>query len=157
MQFRKESVINASPETVFAFHQLPDAFERLIPPWDNLKIVQKADMTKVGSQAIVEQQFFGFSVARIVAEHTKYDPPHMFEDVLVKGPFKYWRHKHIVKQFEDRAKLIDEIEFKLPFSFLGTGAAVLFVLPKLEKMFEYRHKVTKEWCENADSHSTMEI
>ena len=43
MKFVKESVIKASPERVFAFHHLPDAFERLIPPWEKVKVVQKAE------------------------------------------------------------------------------------------------------------------
>jgi len=34
MRFTKESVIRATPERVFAFHELPDAFERLMPPWE---------------------------------------------------------------------------------------------------------------------------
>ncbi|MEZ5345599.1 MAG: SRPBCC family protein [Pyrinomonadaceae bacterium] len=157
MKFRKSSEIFASPERVFGFHQMPDAFERLIPPWEDLKIIQKADISEIGSQAIVEQRFLGFPVARIIAEHTKYDPPRIFEDVIVEGPVKHWRHQHIVKEFEDHAKLIDEIEFELPFYFAGSLAASLIVLPKLEKMFEYRHKITKEWCENAGSGSTLEI
>jgi hypothetical protein len=32
--------------------------------------------------------------------------------------------------------------------FLGAIAAPFVVVPKLEKMFEFRHQVTREWCEN---------
>ena len=155
--FKKESIIKAPPERVFAFHELPDAFERLIPPWENVEVIQKADISKIGSQAIVVQKFLGLTVARLVAEHTKYDPPRMFEDTIVSGPIKFWRHRHIVEPYEDRAKLRDEIEFELPFSVFGAAAASLFVLPKLEKMFEYRHMTTIKWCENADTHSSLEI
>jgi hypothetical protein len=31
--------------------------------------------------------------------------------------------------------------------FLGQIAAPLAILPKLEKMFAYRHEVTRKWCE----------
>jgi len=58
MRFVKESVIKASPERVFGFHELPDAFERLMPPWEDATIVKKADISKVGSQAIIEQKLF---------------------------------------------------------------------------------------------------
>ena len=40
MKFVKESVINASAEKVFAFHEAPDAFERLQPPWQTTEIVE---------------------------------------------------------------------------------------------------------------------
>jgi ligand-binding SRPBCC domain-containing protein len=148
MQFIKESVIKATPERVFAFHELPDAFERLVPPWENVKIVQMADISQVGSRAIIEQKIFGIVPSRWVAEHTAYDPPRMFEDVQIEGPFAYWRHRHIIERHKDGATLRDEIEFEPPMSFIGDLAAPLFILPRIEKMFDHRHQVTKEWCES---------
>lgn len=147
MRFVKESVIKASPERVFAFHELPDAIERLVPPWENVTIVQKADIAKVGSQAILEQKILGIVPSRWVAEHTVYDPPHLFEDIQISGPFASWRHRHIIEPHPEGAILRDEIEFEPPMSFIGDLAAPFLIVPKIEKMFEYRHQVTKEWCE----------
>lgn len=149
MRFTKSTVINASPERVFEFHLLPDAFERLVPPWEDAKIIQKADVTKVGSRAIIEQKIFGLVPMQWVAEHTAYDPPKMFEDVQISGPFKSWRHRHIVEAHPDGAVLIDEIEFEPPMGFLGTMVAPVVILPKIEKMFDFRHEVTKKWCESS--------
>lgn len=148
MKFIKESVIKASPERVFSFHELPDAIERLIPPWENAVIIQKADISKVGSQAIIEQKIFGIVPSRWVAEHTAYDPPRMFEDIQMSGPFKSWRHQHIVKPHPDGALLRDEIDLEPPLSIFGKLAAPLLIIPRIEKMFEYRHQVTREWCED---------
>ena len=148
MQFVKESVIGAAPERVFAFHELPDAFERLIPPWENASIVQKADISQIGSRAIIEQKIFGLFPSHWIAEHTAFDPPRMFEDVQISGPFKSWRHRHIVLPHPNGSVLRDEVEFEPPLWFLGSLAAPFAILPKIEKMFEYRHKVTKEWCES---------
>lgn len=150
MEFVKETVIAASAERVFSFHELPDAFERLIPPWENIKMIQRADISEIGSQVIIQQTVFGFIKQRIVAEHTKYDPPRMFEDRLISSPFKSWVHQHIVEPHEDGAVLRDEIEYDLGLSYLGLAATPLFVMPKLNKMFDYRHKVTKKWCESKD-------
>lgn len=147
MQFVKESIIKAAPEKVFAFHELPDAFERLVPPWENARIIQKADITKIGSRAIIEQKIFGLIPAKWVAEHTKYEPPQIFEDVQISGPFKSWRHQHIVLPHASGAILRDEIEFEPPMSIFGTLAAPFLIVPKIEKMFEYRHEVTRKWCE----------
>ena len=147
MKFARESIIKAPPEKVFAFHALPDAIERLIPPWENAKIIQKADITKIGSQAIIEQKIFGLFPSRWVAEHTKYEPPRLFEDVQISGPFKAWRHQHIIEPHAEGALLKDEIEFEPPFRIFGAIAAPFAILPKLEKMFAYRHEVTRKWCE----------
>lgn len=147
MTFVKESIIQASPERVFAFHELPDAFVRLTPPWEASRIIQVAPNLHTGSRAIIETKVFGLIPARWVAEHTLYDPPRMFEDVQVSGPFKSWRHRHIIKPHEQGSILRDEIEYEPPLGFFGRLAAPLAVVPRLEKMFEYRHRVTREWCE----------
>lgn len=148
MKFVKESIIKADPARVFAFHELPDAIERLIPPWENARVVEKADISRIGSQAIVEQKIFGLIPSRWIAEHTRYEPPRMFEDVQISGPFKSWRHQHLVLPHEAGTILRDEIEFEPPFWILGKLAAPFIILPKLEKMFDYRHKITKQWCES---------
>ncbi|MEZ5429568.1 MAG: SRPBCC family protein [Pyrinomonadaceae bacterium] len=148
MQFVKESIIKAPPERVFAFHQLPDALERLMPPWEEARVIRKADITEIGSRAVIEQKLLGLFPVRWVAEHTAYDPPRMFEDVQISGPFKSWRHRHIVKPHENGSILRDEIEFEPPFWYLGMAAAPFVIKPKIEKMFEYRHRVTKEYCES---------
>jgi ligand-binding SRPBCC domain-containing protein len=148
VKFIKETIIKASPERVFAFHELPDAFEQLMPPWEKADIIQKADISVIGSQAIIEQKIFGLIPSRWVAEHTKYDPPRMFEDIQLSGPFSSWRHQHIVLPHNDGAILRDEIEYEPPMWIFGRIAAPFAVVPKLEKMFEYRHQVTKKWCES---------
>lgn len=147
MRFSKSTLIKASPERVFEFHLLPDAFERLVPPWENARIIQKADVTKIGSRAIIEQKIFGLVPVQWVAEHTAYDPPRSFEDIQVSGPFKTWRHRHIVESHPEGAMLIDEIDFEAPMGFLGTIVAPVLILPKIERMFDFRHEVTKDWCE----------
>lgn len=147
MRFLKESVIHASPERVWAFHELPDAFERLLPPWEKATIVQKADISVIGSRAIIEQKIFGIVPSRWVAEHTAYDPRHSFEDVQISGPFAKWRHRHIIEPHAEGALLRDDIEYEPPLWIFGALAAPFAIVPKLEKMFAYRHEVTRKWCE----------
>lgn len=145
--FIKESIICALPECVFAFHELPEALQRLTPPWESVQILQAAADLNVGSRAIIKSRSFGLFPALWVAEHTAYDPPHMFEDVQVEGPFRYWRHRHIIKPHSAGAVLRDEIEYKPPLGLIGQLAAPVVIVPRLEKLFEYRHCVTREWCE----------
>ncbi|MDQ3634803.1 MAG: SRPBCC family protein [Acidobacteriota bacterium] len=151
MKFVKESIIKATPEEVFAFHELPDAIERLIPPWENAEIIQKADISKIGSQAIIKQKILGIIPSRWVAEHTAYDPPNMFEDIQISGPFRRWQHRHIIRSHAEGAILRDEIEYKPPLAFLGMIATPFLITPKLEKMFDYRHEVTKKYCEKGEN------
>jgi ligand-binding SRPBCC domain-containing protein len=43
--------------------------------------------------------------------------------------------------------LRDEIEYEPPFGFMGRLAEPLLVRPRLEKLFDYRHEITRRWCE----------
>ena len=148
MLFVKESIIRAAPETVFAFHELPDAFRRLMPPWEKGRIIQAAPDLRPGSRAIIETKVLGLFRFRWVAEHTLYDPPQLFEDIQIKGPFRAWRHTHIVKPHREGAVLRDQIEYQPPFGPLGRLMSPMIITPRLEKMFDFRHRVTREWCES---------
>jgi hypothetical protein len=145
--FVKESVIRAALERVFAFHELPDALARLTPPWETGRVLQAARISEVGSVAVVETRLFGFVPVRWVARHTLYDPPRAFEDVQERGPFSYWRHRHTVLPHPEGATLRDDIEYEPPLGPLGRLAEPFLIKPRLEKLFAYRHEVTRAWCE----------
>ena len=147
MNFIRESLIHASPERVFAFHELPDVFERLMPPWENSRIIQSAPNLLPGATAIIETRILGLIPARWEARHTVYEPPHLFEDVQVKGPFRKWRHRHRIEPHAEGAILRDEIEYEPPLGLLGRLASPFMVEPRLRRLFEYRHRITREWCE----------
>ncbi|MEP6922290.1 MAG: SRPBCC family protein [bacterium] len=147
MRFVRQSVIHATPDRVFAFHEQPDVLLRLLPPWESARIIQSAKISDVGAQAIIETTIFGPFSVRWIAEHTLYDPPHMFEDVQVKGPFRSWRHRHIVEPHADGALLRDEIDYEPPLGIFGRAFAPLLIERRLNKLFEFRHRVTSEWAE----------
>ena len=150
MRFVKESFIRASPESVFAFHEQPEALVLLLPPWESARVIQSAKISEVGARAIVETQIFGPIKVQWIAEHTVYDPPHMFEDIQVKGPFRSWRHRHLVEPRKNGATLLDEIDYEPPLGFVGRSFAPLLIESRLRKLFDYRHQVTREWCEGRE-------
>jgi ligand-binding SRPBCC domain-containing protein len=147
MRFVKECVIRASPERVFEFHEQPDVLSLLMPPWESARVIQAAKISDVGAQAIIETRIFGPVKMRWVAQHTLYQPPSLFEDVQVKGPFRSWRHRHIVEPHAEGAILRDEIDYEPPLGLLGRAIAPLLVQKRLHKLFNYRHDVTRRWCE----------
>jgi ligand-binding SRPBCC domain-containing protein len=147
MHFLKESLINAPPERVFAFHEQDSVLELLSPPWETARVIQHARISDIGSRAIIETNIIGPIRTRWIAEHTVYQPPHLFEDVQIKGPFRSWRHRHIINAHAEGATLRDEIEYEPPLGILGQMFAPLLIERRLCKLFEYRHQVIREWCE----------
>ena len=59
MRFIHESVIRATPDRVFAFHELPDALPRLTPPWERGHVVALPRSLQVGEQTVVEIRVLG--------------------------------------------------------------------------------------------------
>jgi ligand-binding SRPBCC domain-containing protein len=146
MRFIARSLIRTTPEVLFAFHELPDAFLRLLGPSEKIRVVQVAPNLEIGSRTIVDMRI-GFVYIRFESLHTAYDPPHSFEDQQVRGPFKRWCHRHIVKSHPEGAVLIDDIEYTPPFSLLGRLIDPLIIKPRLRRLFAFRHRVTREYCE----------
>lgn len=155
MRFVKESSIAASAERVFAFHEEPDAFERLQPPWQTVEILQPPKSLEVGTRVVLRLKLGPLPVWQtLVAEHVDYEPGRRFADRMIEGPFASWRHEHIVKpDGPDRCVLIDDIEFELPLGALGRWLGGPIARRMLDRMFEYRHDVTRRACE-ADGHGS---
>jgi ligand-binding SRPBCC domain-containing protein len=149
VQFVAESVIRATPERVFAFHELPDALTRLTPAWIDARVIANPASLQPGSRAIIDIAVAPLLRLRTEAVHTVYEPPFLFEDRQLKGPFRVWKHRHIFTPVETGTRLTDSIEFEPPFGFLGRRFAPWLVLPRLRKLFAYRHEITRAWCEGA--------
>lgn len=145
--FEKRSRIAAPPERVFAFHERPDALERLTPAWAAVRVLEKTPGIKVGARAVLEMAI-GPVKQRWVAEHTKYEEGRMFEDRQVSGPFARWVHTHTFEpDGEGGSWLIDRIDYELPLGLLGRIFGGAFARRRMEQLFEYRHQVTREACE----------
>ena len=148
MRFVKESVIRASPERVFAFHERPDALKLLVPPWESARVIETAQISEVGARAIVETRVLGPITIRWIAQHTAYNPPHSFEDIQIRGPFSSWRHRHSIEPLGEAVLLRDEIIYEPPLGFVGRLFAPWLVDRRLQRLFDYRHEVTRAWCES---------
>ena len=142
MQFVQESIIPAPVEAVFGFHERPDALARLTPPWERVTVIQPPTSLEVGTVVILRQRLGPLPIT-IVAEHVAYEKNVRFEDVMRKGPFRRWHHKHLFFPHPEGCRLRDEIEYEAPLGRLGRAVDGLLVRPRLQRMFDYRHEVTR--------------
>ncbi|MGB1699881.1 MAG: SRPBCC family protein [Nannocystaceae bacterium] len=143
MKFVYESVIPASVSEVFAFHESPDALRQLQPPWERTRVVQPPRSLEVGTVVVVET-FVGPFRQRIVAEHTDYERDVRFVDEMREGPFVAWRHQHLFFSDEEGCRLRDEIDYTPPLGWLGRIAAPVAIDRRLRRMFDFRHRVTRD-------------
>ena len=154
MLFVKESLINATPERLFAFHASPGALQRLTPPWEKVKLIEGGNSIRVGARVVLETRI-GPIPLHWVAEHVEYDPPHAFADRQVSGPFKAWHHRHeFLPNGPTGSTLRDVVEYEVPLGKLGQLCGGWYVREKLRKMFDYRHDATRRIVESGDFDST---
>ncbi len=150
MQFVKESRIAASPDRVFAFHESPGALQRLTPPWEKVTVESGGNSIRVGARVVLVTKL-GPIPLRWVAEHTTYEPPHLFADRQVSGPFARWEHRHeFLDDGEGGTILRDSVDYDPPLGALGRLFGGSFIRSKLAKMFDYRHEATRRIVESGD-------
>lgn len=130
-------------EFAFRWHAQPGALERLTPPWESVRIVSPAEGIQDGAKAVFEVRLGPGVRRRWVAEHRHYIEGRQFQDVQRDGPFARWEHTHTFFPNGGGCDLEDRIEYALPLGFVGTIVAGRTVRGKLERMFRYRHEVTR--------------
>ncbi len=138
------SVIESPPAEVFAYHARPGALNRLLPPWDQQRLIRSEHSLAPGSQVEVEVRVAGWPTT-IVARHEQLEPPHFFSDRQLAGPFRSWYHEH---RFEPVAgdsqltRLMDRIAYELPGGVVGQALGGSYARWKFETTFAYRHRMT---------------
>ncbi len=150
MNFVKESRIAAPPERVFDFHESPGALGRLTPPWERVVVESGGGSIRPGGRMTLTTTF-GPLRLRWVAEHTEYDPPRLFADRQLSGPFASWYHRHrMIDDGHGGTLLRDEVDYALPFGAIGRWIGAGYIRRKLARMFDYRHEVTRRMIEAGD-------
>ena len=142
---RQELPVDA--QAAFHYHDRPGALNRLIPPWESVKVEHSDQSLKPGSRVILKASAAGIPV-RWVAEHTDYEPPKRFCDTQLSGPFSLWNHQHCFSEINDsttdaKSVLTDQIEYRLPLGGLGDLFGSGKALKTIEAMFAYRHRITQ--------------
>lgn len=140
-RFIFRSPMPAPAKAVLDWHCRPGAFERLSPPWETVRVLERKGGIEDGGRVVLAVRAGGFW-RRWVAEHCDYEPGRQFCDVQTEGPFANWRHCHrVAPDGPESSFLEDDIEYALPFGRLGSLFGGLLVRRKLERMFRYRHRV----------------
>ncbi|MDP8245709.1 MAG: TIGR01777 family oxidoreductase [Candidatus Hinthialibacter antarcticus] len=131
-----------SVETLFNWHKRPGAFERLAPPWESIRVIEKIGGIENGGRLTFEIKKLGFPV-QWTAVHQDYIENQQFCDVQEKGPFKYWKHTHLFEPTPDGSRLTDRVEYELPGGVWGATLGGGFTHSMLERMFRFRHTRTQ--------------
>lgn len=125
-------------DEAFAWHERPGALERLSPPWERTRILEREGTIRDGDRVVMSTS--SAPGMRIEVVHHDYVPGRSFSDEMVRGPFAQFAHRHdFVADGDDHSILEDNLSYELPLGALGRVVGGGFVGRQLEKMFAYRH------------------
>lgn len=143
MRFRQSVRIEAPASDVFAWHARAGAFERLVPPWERLRVIERSGGIEDGARTAIELRV-GPVPIRWTAVHRDFIAGEQFRDEQRGGPFARWVHTHRVEpRGAHAASLVDDIEYALPLGWLGRLVEPVAVRPRLARTFRYRHHMTR--------------
>lgn len=142
--FEREIELPVTADEAFAWHARPGALDRLIPPWERVKVLSRG--AGIQDDSVVElEQRLGPLRLKWIAKHHGYKPGREFRDTQVAGPFRCWEHTH---QFRPNgianSALVDRIEYRIPGGLLGGLLGGQLVNQKVAHMFDYRHNTTRD-------------
>ena len=144
IHFTAVSTIGAPAEEVFRWHADPDALKRLTPRWEPVEFLEPVPGIREGDRGVLRVRVGPFHV-RWVFELRDYVEGRQFRDVQISGPFRRWDHTHrAIPEGPNACRLEDSIVYELPFGWIGKILGGWFVRRKLEKLFQYRHRLTAE-------------
>jgi uncharacterized protein (TIGR01777 family) len=141
LSYRSE--IAAPAADVLRWHSKPGAFERLTPPWMDVRILDGVGGIEPGHWKRLRVGVGPIGVPWTLVHHAA-DDGAGFVDEQTDGPFASWRHEHrFLSDGPERSMLEDRITYQLPFGPAGQLAAGHQVERRLDDLFRFRHARTE--------------
>jgi uncharacterized protein (TIGR01777 family) len=124
----------------FAWHTRPGAFERQIPPWTKIKILEKQGTIYDGDVIKIKYFLSLFSFV-MKMKHQNYKENSQFESVQQEGPFREFRHSRSFEAVDNHtSKITDRISFESSYKFWTRFLGHAFLTDELESFFSYGHR-----------------
>jgi ligand-binding SRPBCC domain-containing protein len=134
---RCEMLVKRSLKETFAFFENPANLGKITPPWLSFNIVTKDVPMGLGAQFDYVIKWLGLPM-KWRSLISKYEPPFLFADDQLIGPYKTWHHEHTFLQTTNGVIVGDHLQYSLPMGPLGAIAQAVMVKRQLEAVFKYR-------------------
>ncbi len=155
-EHRRKSRLLAPVEAAFAWHGREGAFERLSPPWLDVRVLSRSGGIHDGGSVEFRagRGPFGF---RWRAVHEGYQENRQFGDVARRSPFRVWEHLHRFEPDDANACFLEDVvQWQLPVGRLG-ALAEPFVERELDRLFEFRHERTRHDLSRASGRAPLRV
>ena len=120
---------------VFDFFSEARNLEELTPPWLRFQVLTPEPIEmREGLKIDYRLRLRGIPL-RWQSEITKWDPPRLFVDEQVRGPYRVWIHEHRFKERDGGTLAEDNVRYAVIGGWIADRIAVR---RDLRKIFQYR-------------------
>ncbi|MDE0103878.1 MAG: SRPBCC family protein [Bryobacterales bacterium] len=123
-------------DEVFAFFSDARNLELLTPSWLKFEILTEGPIVMAEGQTIDYRLRLRGIPVRWRSCITKWEPPTLFVDEQVRGPYRMWIHQHRFREAAGMTLAEDLVQYSVPGGWLADR---LFVRRDLAKIFRFRH------------------
>jgi ligand-binding SRPBCC domain-containing protein len=126
------------------FDFFADAFrlEAITPPWLHFRVLTPRPIKMgVGLRIDYRLRLHGWPI-RWQSQISTWNPPYEFVDEQVRGPYRYWHHRHAFEEVAEGTLVRDEVHYAVP---LGRIMHPLLVRRDLIRIFEFRGEAIGRW------------
>jgi ligand-binding SRPBCC domain-containing protein len=152
--FQTEQWVPYARERVFAFFADPANLPPLMPRWQQARL-EKAKYVEpsppdtggfaAGAGSLLTISFRPVPRVPVRLEWdaliTEFRLNEFFCDEQRRGPFRYFRHCHRLREEKDGTVVSDAVEYELPLGVLGDLANGLAVKAQIRSLFRHRQKM----------------
>lgn len=115
--------------------------QKITPHWLSFQIPTAGPIDiRPGTLLDYRLKWHGFPV-KWRTEIVTWNPPRVFTDVQIRGPYRLWHHTHTFTAEAGGTRMADVVNYELPLGVLGAIAHRFGVRRDLEQVFDYRQQV----------------
>jgi ligand-binding SRPBCC domain-containing protein len=131
-------------QRTFEAFEEPRNLARITPPWlrFQIRVEDRLEMRK-GLEIDYRIRWIGLPL-RWRSLISAYEPPFMFVDEQVVGPYTYWHHLHEFRPAGGGTLVTDRVRYSLPLGPLGRVAHEVAVKRQLLAIFQFRQRAITE-------------
>jgi len=144
--FTRKQTLPITPEEAWDFFSSPKNLLKITPGNVDFYMLHSSGADKMYAGKIITYRIkvLPFYSTTWVTEITHVQEPHYFVDDQRFGPYAFWHHQHNFKKVAEGVEMTDEINYAIPFGFIGRLANRLFVAQRLKAIFDYRYNTLEK-------------
>lgn len=146
---QSEQLVPRPRDEVFAFFARPENLGVITPPWLGFRILTPSPVPMERGALVDYVIRLGALPMRWRTLITRHDPPHVFVDEQLQGPYSFWHHTHTFEEVEGGTLIRDRVLYVVPFGALGRLLERVLIRRQLRAIFAHRQRVISRLFEPA--------